>query len=51
MQVREGNVYLEPTEGGVSVWGDNTFDDDPAPAGVGQFTLQLLVEGFRISPF
>jgi hypothetical protein len=51
MQVRDGNVYLEPTEGGVSVWGDNSFDDDPAPAGVGQFTLQLLVEGFRLSPF
>jgi hypothetical protein len=30
---------------------DGDFSDDPAPPGVGQFTLQLLVEGFRISPF
>jgi hypothetical protein len=33
-------------------WGEeDDFGDDPAPAGMGQFTLQLLVEGFRISPF
>jgi hypothetical protein len=32
-------------------WGADNFDDDPAPPGMGQFTLQLLVEGFRISPF
>jgi hypothetical protein len=32
-------------------WGNDSFDDDPAPPGLGQFTLQLLVEGFRISPF
>lgn len=54
--VRDGNLYLseaggQETSGKVSVWGDDTFDDDPAPPGVGQFTLQLLIEGFRVSPF
>ena len=54
--VRDGNLYVSEsgnlgTAGRVSVWGDNTFDDDPAPPGIGQFTLQLLIEGFRISPF
>jgi hypothetical protein len=54
--VRDGNLYVSESGGlggvgSVSVWGDNTFDDDPAPAGIGQFTLQLLIEGFRISPF
>ncbi len=54
--VRDGNLYVSESgglgaSGNVSVWGDDTFDDDPAPPGVGQFTLQLLVEGFRVSPF
>ncbi len=54
--VRDGNLYVTESgglssKGSVGVWGDNTFDDDPAPSGIGQFTLQLLVEGFRISPF
>lgn len=54
--MRDGNLYVTESggldrTGNVGVWGDNTFDDDPAPAGVGQFTLQLLIEGFRISPF
>jgi hypothetical protein len=54
--VRDGNLYVSESgnlggTGSVSVWGDNTFDDDPAPSGIGQFTLQLLIEGFRISPF
>jgi hypothetical protein len=53
---RDGNLYLSEAAGlgttaSVKTFGDNTFDDDPAPAGVGQFTLQLLVEGFRLSPF
>jgi PilY1 beta-propeller domain len=53
---RDGNLYVTESgglgaSGKVSVWGDNTFDDDPAPPGVGQFTLQLLIEGFRVSPF
>jgi hypothetical protein len=54
--IRDGNLYVSESgglggTGSVSVWGDNTFDDDPAPAGIGRFKLQLLVEGFRISPF
>jgi hypothetical protein len=54
--VRDGNLYISESgglgaAGSVSIWGDGTFDDDPAPPGVGQFTLQLLIEGFRISPF
>jgi hypothetical protein len=53
---RDGNLYLSESgglgvAGSVGVWGDGTFDDDPAPPGIGQFTLQLLIEGFRISPF
>jgi outer membrane protein assembly factor BamB len=56
LAARDGNLYLSQSgglgvAGGVSIWGDSTFDDDPAPAGIGQFTLQLLIEGFRISPF
>jgi Neisseria PilC beta-propeller domain len=56
LSVRDGNLYVSEgggfgVEGKVAVYGDGTFDDDPAPPGVGQFTLQLLVEGFRISPF
>ncbi len=54
--VRDGNTYVSESggigsEGSVSVYGDGTFDDDPPPPGIGQFTLQLLIEGFRISPF
>jgi hypothetical protein len=54
--VRDGNLYISESgglggTGSVGVWGDGTFDDDPAPPGIGQFTLQLLIEGFRISPF
>ncbi len=54
--VRDGNLYVSEsgglgTQGKVAMYGDGTFDDDPAPPGIGQFTLQLLVEGFRISPF
>ncbi|HXV61661.1 MAG TPA: hypothetical protein VEK15_13265, partial [Vicinamibacteria bacterium] len=54
--VRDGNLYVTQsggigTSGGVSVWGDGSFDDQPAPASFGQYTLMLLVEGFRISPF
>ena len=54
--VRDGNLYVSESgglgsTGNVSVFGDGTFDDDPPPPGVGQFTLQLLIEGFRISPF
>ncbi len=53
---RDGNLYVSESgnlgaAASVGVWGDNTFDDDPAPSGIGTFTLQLLVEGFRISPF
>jgi hypothetical protein len=53
--MRDGNLYVSESgglaaSGSVGVWGE-TFRDEPAPAGFGQFTLQLLVEGFRISPF
>jgi hypothetical protein len=37
--------------GRTETWGDGQFDQDPSPSGFGQFTLRLLVEGFRISPF
>ena len=51
----DGNLYLNTAAmgmgGKMAMWGDGTFDDDPAPPGIGQFTLQLLIEGFRISPF
>jgi hypothetical protein len=54
--VRDGQLYVSEsgglgTGGSVSVFGDGSFDDDPPPPGIGQFTLQLLIEGFRISPF
>jgi hypothetical protein len=54
--VRDGNLYVSESgglgsTGSVDVFGDGTFDDDPRPPGIGQFTLQLLIEGFRISPF
>jgi hypothetical protein len=39
------------TGGKFATWGPGTFEDEPAPSGIGQFTLQLLIEGFRISPF
>ena len=53
---RDGNVYVTGSGGlgtsaDVSVWGDGGFDDESAPAGFGAFTLQLQVQGFRISPF
>ncbi len=53
---RDGNLYVSESgglgaAGNVAQWGLNEYDDDPAPPGVGQFTLQLLIEGFRISPF
>jgi len=35
----------------VEFWGDGEFEDASTPIGFGQFTLQLAVEGFRISPF
>jgi hypothetical protein len=52
---RDGNLYVSESgglaaSGRVGIWGEG-FAADPAPAGFGQFTLQLLVEGFRIAPF
>jgi len=35
----------------VSVWGDGNFDDDSVPYGSSPFSIQLAVEGFRLSPF
>lgn len=51
--ISDGNVYTAGSNRSgaeFGVWGDGSFDDDPAPEGI-RFTLQLLVEGFRISPF
>ncbi len=51
IQAADHAIYVE-TDTGVKVYGgDNPFEDDPAPPGSGEFTLQLLIEGFRVSPF
>jgi hypothetical protein len=52
---RDGNLYVSESgglaaSGRVGIWGAG-FEADAAPAGFGQYTLQLLVEGFRIAPF
>ena len=54
--IRDGRFTFNMSGGlGVSgrteTWGDGQFDQDPSPSGFGQFTLRLLVDGFRISPF
>ena len=53
---RDGNLYVTRSGGldlnvDVSVFGDGNFDDDSMPSGSGPFSIQLSVEGFRISPF
>jgi hypothetical protein len=56
LYVRTGNLYVSETgglgsnAGGVSVYGDGDFSDDVTSGGSG-LTIQVLVDGFRISPF
>ena len=53
---RDGTVYLTRSgelgvNADVSAWGDGQFDDASLPYGSSPFSIQLAVEGFRISPF
>ena len=53
---RDGTVYVTRSGGlgmnaDVSAWGDGNFNDDSVPYGSSPFSIQLAVEGFRISPF
>jgi hypothetical protein len=53
---RDRNVYVTRSGGlgvsaDVSVWGDGSFDDEPAGGGYDGFAVAVQVEGFRISPF
>ena len=53
---RDGNLYITRSGGlgvdaDVSVWGDGQFDDELPAGGLGGFSVQLRVDGFRISPF
>ncbi|TDI34336.1 MAG: hypothetical protein E2P02_30445, partial [Acidobacteria bacterium] len=53
---RDGNIYVTRSGGlgvnaDVSTWGDGNFNDDSVPYGSSPFSIQLAVEGFRISPF
>jgi hypothetical protein len=56
LYARSGNLYVSESgglgnnAGGVSVYGDGDFSDDVSTGGSG-ITIQVLVDGFRISPF
>ena len=52
---RGSNLYVSEsgglgTAGSLSVYGDGQFNDTPASGGAG-FSLQVMVDGFRMSPF
>ncbi len=53
---RDGNLYVTRSGGlgidaDVSVWGDGEFNDELPAGGLGGFSVQLRIDGFRISPF
>ena len=56
LYARDGNLYVSKsgglgnTAGGLSVYGDGDFSDDVSTGGSG-ITIQVLVDGFRVSPF
>jgi hypothetical protein len=56
LYARSGHLYVSESgglganAGGVSVYGDGDFSDDVSSGGSG-ITIQVLVDGFRISPF
>ena len=51
---RGSNLYVSESgglssSGSLTVYGDGEFED--GPAGTGGFSIQVLVDGFRMSPF
>jgi hypothetical protein len=56
LYAREGQMYVSKSgglgsgAGNVTVYGDGDFSDDVSTGGSG-ITIQVLVDGFRISPF
>jgi hypothetical protein len=55
LYARDGHLYVARsgglgTSGGLTVYGDGDFSDDVTSGGSGN-TIQVLVDGFRISPF
>ncbi|MGH9337235.1 MAG: hypothetical protein ACRD21_26105, partial [Vicinamibacteria bacterium] len=55
LYARDGNLYVSESGGlgaggSLSVYGDGDFSDDVSTGGSG-VTIQVLVDGFRISPF
>jgi Tfp pilus tip-associated adhesin PilY1 len=56
LYAREGQLYVSKSgglgsgSGNVTVYGDGDFSDDVGTGGSG-LTIQVLVDGFRISPF
>ena len=55
LYARDGHLYVARsgglgTSGGLTVYGDGDFSDDVTTGGSGN-TIQVLVDGFRISPF
>ncbi|HJS73517.1 MAG TPA: PilC/PilY family type IV pilus protein, partial [Vicinamibacteria bacterium] len=56
LYARSGHVYVSKSgglganSGSVTVYGDGDFSDDVSTGGSG-ITIQVLVDGFRISPF
>ena len=55
LYARSGNLYVSESGGlgsssGTTAYGDSDFSDE-LPTSGGIFTIQMLIEGFRLSPF
>ena len=53
----EGSAFYVSESGGLrssgslTVYGDGEFDDGPTGGGGGAFSIQVIIDGFRMSPF
>jgi len=57
LYARDGHLYVSKSgglgtgSGGLTVYGDGDFSDDAGNGGGGMITIQVLVDGFRVSSF